>query len=196
MFTGIVETVGEVVAAQPLGEGRRVRIAAPWSGNLAIGESVAVDGCCLTVIGRAASTFDVEAVRETLKRTIVGGYAAGRRVNLERAARLGDRLGGHLVQGHVDRVGTVRSMERREENRYITIDLPDLEDLRLIAPRGSIAVNGISLTVLDVGQRGFSVSIIPHTLEATALRTAAVGDGVNVEYDLIARYIHRIMELG
>ncbi|MFN2419931.1 MAG: riboflavin synthase [Gemmatimonadota bacterium] len=195
MFTGIIEVVGEVVAVAPLGEGRRVRIAAPWSRDLNLGESVAVDGCCLTAVEAGPTTFEVEAVRETMRRTIIGDYAPGRRVNLERAARLGDRLGGHLVHGHIDRVGTLRAMERQGENRYITIDLPASEDLGLIAPRGSIAVNGISLTVLDVSERAFSVSIIPHTWEATALRGAAAGDRVNVEYDMIARYIQRIMEL-
>ena len=195
MFTGIIEAVGEVVAVEPLGEGRRVHIAAPWTRELVVGDSVAVDGCCLTVVQRGPSTFEVEAVRETLRRTIVGDYEPGRSVNLERAARLGDRLGGHLVQGHVDQVGTLRAMERQGENRYITIDLRAPEELSLVAPRGSIAVNGISLTVLDVSERAFSVSIIPHTWEATALRAATPGDSVNVEYDVIARYIHRIMEL-
>jgi riboflavin synthase len=195
VFTGIIEIVGEVVAVEPLGEGRRLSVAAPWAQELDVGESVSVDGCCLTVVDRGPTTFTVEAVRETLRRTIVGGYERGRSVNLERAARLGDRLGGHLVQGHVDQVGTLSSMERKGENRYITIDLPAPEELRLVASRGSIAVNGISLTVLDVSERAFSVSIIPHTWEATALRGSAAGDRVNVEYDMIARYIQRIMEL-
>jgi riboflavin synthase len=195
VFTGIIETVGKVETVEPFGEGRSLRVSVPWSRDLAVGESVAIDGCCLTVVEKHLTTFTVEAVRETVARTIVDSYVPGRLVNLERAARLGDRLGGHWVQGHVDTVATLRAMERRRENRYITIDLQDPEDLRFVAPRGSIAVNGIGLTVLDVSERGFSVSIIPHTWEATALRHATPGDRFNVEYDVIARYMHRLMEL-
>src|SRR5687767_8111214 len=170
MFTGIIDAIGEVRGVEPLGEGRRLRLAAPWAGELAIGESVAVDGCCLTVVERDGGVFAVEAVRETLERTIVGGYAPGRRVNLERALAVGERLGGHFVQGHVDRTGTVGALERQEGNRYITVELPAVEDLRLIAPQGSVALNGVSLTVVDVGPSSFRVAIIPHTWEATSLR--------------------------
>jgi riboflavin synthase len=193
MFTGIIDTIGEVTAVEPLGEGRRLRIAAPWAGELAIGESVAVDGCCLTVVERGADAFAVEAVRESLARTVIGAYEPDRRVHLERALALGDRLGGHLVQGHVDRVGTVQAMERQGENRYITIALPEAEDLRLVAPQGSIAVQGVSLTVLGVTGGGFRVSIVPHTWEATNFPELRPGDGVNVEFDLIARYLARLV---
>jgi riboflavin synthase len=192
MFTGIIDTIGEVLAAAPLDQGRRFTIAAPWAGDLAIGESVAVDGCCLTVVERGGTAFAVEAVRETLARTTAGDWAPGRRVHLERALMLGDRLGGHLVQGHVDRVGTVQAMERRGENRYITVALPEPDDLRLVAPQGSIAVQGVSLTVLGVAEGSFRVSIVPHTWEATTFRDLVPGDGVNVEFDLIARYLARL----
>jgi riboflavin synthase len=193
VFTGIIDTIGEVAAVAPLGEGRRLTIAAPWAGELAIGESVAVDGCCLTVVEADAAGFTVEAVRETLARTVIGSYAPGRRVHLERALALGDRLGGHLLQGHVDRVGTVQAMERQGENRYISIALPEPDDLRLVAPQGSIAVQGVSLTVLGVADWGFRVSIVPHTWEATTFPELRPGDGVHVEYDLIARYLARLV---
>jgi riboflavin synthase len=192
MFTGIIEDIGEVVAVEPLGEGRRLVIGAPWAGDLRAGESVAVDGCCLTVVDHDAATFAVEAVRESLARTVIGAYAPGTRVHLERALALGDRLGGHLLQGHVDTVGIVQAMERQGENRYISITLPEPESLRLVAPQGSIAVQGVSLTVLGVTDGGFRVSIVPHTWEATTFRTLAPGAGVNVEFDLIARYLARL----
>ncbi len=197
MFTGIIDTLGEVLAVEPLGEGRRLVIGAPWSGDLAVGESVAVDGCCLTVVERDPSSFAVEAVRESVRRTVLGSYEPGRGVHLERALALGDRLGGHLLQGHVDRVGIVQAMERQGENRYITVSLEGPDDLRLVAPQGSIAVQGVSLTVLDLaGRQGFRVSIVPHTWEATTFRTLAPGDGVNVEFDLIARYLARLAAPG
>ena len=193
MFTGIIDTIGEVSGVEPLGEGRRLAIAAPWAGELAMGESVAVDGCCLTVVEQVPDAFAVEAVRESLTRTVIGSYAPGRRVHLERALALGDRLGGHLLLGHVDRVGSVQAMERQGENRYITIALPEPEDLRLVAPQGSIAVQGVSLTVLGVTDGGFRVSIVPHTWEATTFPELRPGDGVNVEFDLIARYLARLI---
>lgn len=193
MFTGIVETVGEVRSVEPLGEGRRLSIAAPWADALAIGESVAVDGCCLTVVAAGAGVFDVEAVRETVRRTVVADYEAGRPVNLERALAVGDRLGGHFVQGHVDAVATVGSIERAGENRYIELSLP-AEGRALAAPRGSIAVDGISLTILDATPEGVRLSIVPHTWEVTTLSRLAPQDRVNVEYDIIARYMKRIME--
>ncbi len=192
MFTGIIECVGEVLAVESLGEGRRLILVAPWAEELATGESVAVDGCCLTVVESGPGSFAVEAVRESVARTVIGSYTPGRGVHLERALVLGDRLGGHLLQGHVDTVGIVQAMERQGENRYISITLPEPESLRLVAPQGSIAVQGVSLTVLGVTDGGFRVSIVPHTWEATTFRTLAPGDGVNVEFDLIARYLARL----
>ena len=194
MFTGLVETVGEIRQVVPLGEGRRLSVATPWAGELAIGDSIAVDGCCLTVVERGPTTFVVEAVRETLARTVTGDYAPGRAVNLERALAVGDRLGGHFVQGHVDQVATVRSIERAGENRYIALELPP-DGRELAAPRGSIAVDGVSLTILAATPDGVRLSIIPHTWDRTTLGRRAAGDRVNVEYDLIARYLKGIMEL-
>ena len=135
MFTGLVEAVGTLRGVEPLGEGRRLSIAAPFAGELQIGESVAVDGVCLTVVERGEGAFAVEAVRETLARTTLGRLEAGRRVNLERALAIGGRLGGHFVQGHVDHVATVQAIERQGENRYIHLSLPET-GRPLVAERG------------------------------------------------------------
>lgn len=192
MFTGIIDTIGVVRAVQPLDAGRRLEIAAPWAGELAEGESIAVDGVCLTVVAAGLETFAVEAVRETIARTTVGSWSPERRVHLERALALGDRVGGHFVQGHVDCVGTIASMERRGENRYLSVSLPTGRELA--APRGSIALNGVSLTILDLVPAGVSVSIVPHTWAATAFPDLTPGDEVNVEFDVIARYLKRLTE--
>ena len=192
MFTGIIDTLGTVAASEPLGEGRRLTLSAPWAGSLALGESVAVDGVCLTVVEAGADSFAVEAVRETVALTTIGSWAPGRRVHLERALAIGDRLGGHFVQGHVDCVGTVQTLERQGENRYIAVTLPSGRELA--APRGSIAMNGVSLTIFRVAPDGVELSIVPHTWRATAFPDLAPGDGVNIEYDLIARYVKHVME--
>ena len=137
MFTGIIDTIGTVAGVEPLGEGRRLVLSAPWAGSLAIGESVATDGVCLTVVEADADSFAVEAVRETVALTTIGSWASGRRVHLERALAVGDRLGGHLVQGHVDCVGTVQALERQGENRYIAVTLPTGRELAAhYAPSG------------------------------------------------------------
>lgn len=193
MFTGLVETIGNVRAVEPLGDGVRLSIAARFSAELEIGESVAVDGVCLTVVERSLDAFAVEAVRETVARTTVGLLEGGRPVNLERALAVGDRLGGHFVQGHVDHVATVQAIERQGENRYIQLSLPEA-GRPLVAERGSIAVNGVSLTVLALTPEGVRLSIVPHTWEATAFPELETGDPVNVEYDLIARYLQRMIE--
>ena len=192
MFTGIIDTIGTVAGAEPLGEGRRLTLRAPWAGSLAIGESVAVDGVCLTVVEARGESFAVEAVRETVALTTIGAWTPGRRVHLERALAVGDRLGGHLLQGHVDCVGTVQAMERQGENRYIALTLPTGRELA--APRGSIAVNGVSLTVFRLAPDGVELSIVPHTWRATAFPDLVTGDGVNIEYDVIARYVKHLME--
>jgi riboflavin synthase len=193
MFTGLVEAIGTVRGTEPLGEGTRLSIAASFAAELEIGESVAVDGVCLTVVERGEGAFAVEAVRETLARTTVGRLEAGRRVNLERSLAVGDRLGGHFVQGHVDGVATVQAIERQGENRYIDLSLP-AAGRPLVAERGSIAVNGVSLTVLALTPDGVRLSIVPHTWAATAFPELETGDPVNVEYDLIARYLQRLIE--
>lgn len=192
MFTGIVEAVGLVERVEPLEEGRRITLAVPWAETLEVGDSIAIDGCCLTAVEVDSTSCTVEAVRETLARTITGEYRPGTRVNLERALTLAERLDGHLVQGHVDAVGTVEGLDRRGENRYIDVSLPG--DRSLVAERGSVAVNGVSLTVLSLTEDGFRVSIVPHTWSVTAYPDLAVGSPVNVEFDLVARYLARIVE--
>ena len=192
MFTGIIDTIGTIRAADPLGEGWRLSLAAPWAADLSTGESVAADGVCLTVVASGPDAFSVEAVRETVALTTIGSWRPGRRVHLERALAVGDRLGGHFVQGHVDCVGTVRAMERQGENRYLSLSLPSGRELA--APRGSIAVNGVSLTILDLDTAGVRLSIVPHTWAATAFPDLNPGNEVNVEYDVIARYLKRLAD--
>ncbi|CAN5329789.1 riboflavin synthase [soil metagenome] len=193
MFTGIIHAIGAVRSVEPLEEGLRLALAAPWAADLEVGDSVAVDGACLTVVAADRDAFVVEAVRETVARTIVGTYVPGLPVHLERPLAAGDPLGGHFVQGHVDARATVQSIERQGENRYIVLEIPT-SGRPLVAPQGSIAVNGVSLTVLAVTEEGVRLSIIPHTWRATTFANLAPGDGVNVEYDLIARYVARLME--
>lgn len=192
MFTGIVEAVGIVARVEPLDKGRRMTIAVPWTEDLEVGDSLSIDGCCLTVVELDSTSCTVEAVRETLTRTIAGEYQPGTRVNLERALTLAERLDGHLVQGHVDTVGTVAGLDRRGENRYIDVSLSG--DRSLVAERGSVTVNGVSLTVLALTDDGFRVSIVPHTWSVTTYPDLAVDSPVNVEFDLVARYLARIVE--
>ncbi len=194
MFTGIIEEVGSIGAATPLDGGIEFRIHARATlDGLRLGESVAIDGACHTVTAIAPDAFTVQSVATTLARTALGAYGPGRRVNLERALALGDRLGGHLVQGHVDGVGEILSVEPHGEHVLIEFTLPaSVEDVSI--PLGSITLNGVSLTIhsLDVPGRA-TVSIIPHTWDVTALRDLAVGSPVNLEGDLIGKYVRRLV---
>ncbi len=194
MFTGIVGVVGSVAEATPGGAGLRVRVA---SGDLdlsdvVLGDSIAVNGVCLTVVGLDAGTFEADVSRETLACT--AGFAVGDRVNLEKALRLADRLGGHFVTGHVDGVGRVSRFEPVGDNRLLAVSAPpDLA--KYLARKGSVAVNGVSLTINEVSGSEFTVNLIPHTLSATNLGAARTGDGVNLEVDMLARYVERLHEL-
>ncbi len=196
MFTGIVEGTGTVaaLAAAADGSGARLEVEAPWlAGELRLGESVAVNGCCVTVAEPAAAGFAADLVAETLRRTALGGLAAGARVNLERPLALGGRLGGHLVQGHVD--GVAKVLERApvgERAMRFASSLPaDLE--RYVVEKGSIAVDGVSLTVAGVGPGWFSVALVPHTLEVTTLGDRRPGDPVQLEVDVVAKYVERLV---
>lgn len=194
MFTGIIEEVGCVERVEPLGNGIEISIAASTVlGGTRTGDSVAVDGVCQTVTGLTPSSFTVQAVATTLGRTTFGGLVPGRRVNLERALAAGQRLGGHLVQGHVDAVGEVCSVEAAQELTRIEFTLPP-EVGEVTVLHGSITVNGISLTVnaLPAPNR-CQVSIIPHTWQHTALPDLGVGDRVNLEGDLIGRYVRHLL---
>jgi riboflavin synthase len=194
VFTGIVEEVGRVLEVSPLGNGRAIRIAASEIlPGLRLGDSIAVDGVCLTVTALRDDGFEMESVATTLERTTVGDFAPGRRVNLERALSLGARLGGHLVQGHVDGVGEVVAVRPLEELVLIDFTLP-AEVAPATVLHGSIALNGISLTVNDLPSDGVAqVSIIPFTLEHTAIGDLRAGDRVNLEGDLIGKYVRRLL---
>ncbi len=195
MFTGIVETIGviERVTGGP-GGGKRWTVRHELDpASLSLGDSIAHDGVCLTIVHVDGVRYAVDVGPETLARTTVGALNSGARVNLERAMAIGDRIGGHLVQGHVDAVGTVRAVVDRENARDIEIGTPEAL-APLIAPRGSIAVDGISLTVTGVGDDWFTVSIIPHTWKVTTLGARKAGSQVNLEADMIARYVARILE--
>ncbi len=239
MFTGIVEGTGTVVTpVRPRADGgaARLEVDAPWlAGELAVGDSVAVDGCCLTVVASGSTRFAADVVAETLRRTALGRLTAGARVNLERPLALGGRLGGHLVQGHVDGVGRVldprpaapggsgrggpgdppegsgeprrgapvnREVPRSvaalaappvdQAGREVRVELPE-ELARYVVEKGSIAVDGVSLTVAGVGRGWFAVALVPHTLATTTLGDRAPGDPVHLEVDVVAKYVERLV---
>ncbi len=189
MFTGIVRERGRVASMEEGTEGLRLEIDAPeTSAALAVGDSVSVSGACLTATAVSNGTFSVTAVPETLSRTSLGRLAAGDEVNLETAARVGDPLGGHFVQGHVDGLGRVESVAN---DGRVWIEAPP-EILRYCVEKGSIAVDGVSLTISGLHDRAFEVALIPHTLEATTLGTLQPGDEVNLEVDVLAKYVERL----
>jgi riboflavin synthase len=192
MFTGLVREVGTVVSVDG-GETVRLRLEAPATAHASVvGDSVSVNGVCLTVVAVEDGRLAFDAVPETLTRTSLGSLAGGSRVNLEPALRAGDALGGHYVQGHVDGVGTVRSAEPEGDGRRIWFDAPP-ELLRYIVEKGSIAVQGTSLTVADLDDHGFAVALIPHTLAATTLGSIVPDDRVNIEVDVLAKYVERLL---
>lgn len=193
MFTGLVEALGRVERVVEEGSGRRLTLV--WPGlteRLAHGESVAVNGCCLTVVAAEGERFDVQAGPETLLRTNLGGKAAGDPVNLERSVRVGDRLGGHIVQGHVDTTARLHERRREGEWEFLAFEV-DPAWTPLLVPKGSIAVDGVSLTLVGVEPAGFSVMLIPHTLAVTTMGTLRPGDRVNVETDMIAKHVARLL---
>ncbi len=198
MFTGLVEALGRVERVVVENAGRRLTIAWPdlnaRQDPLALGESVAVNGCCLTVvtIELAGDVFAVQAGPETLLRTNLGAKSVGDVVNLERALRVGDRLGGHFVQGHVDTTAALVSRRPEGEWEFLAFAL-DPEWPPLMVPKGSIAVDGVSLTLVDVSTSGFSVMLIPHTLAATTLGTLKTGDRVNIEADMLAKHVRKLI---
>jgi riboflavin synthase len=191
MFTGIVSAVGCVLEASPSPGGVRLRIEAAGLAleDVAIGDSIAVNGACLTVVSLDDRTFEVDLSRETL--ACIAALEAGAHVNLEKALRLSDRLGGHLVSGHVDGVGTVLGTAPAGDNRVLEIEIPE-PLARYVARKGSVAVNGVSLTVNEVSGSTFAVNLIPHTLASTNLAALEPGARVNIEIDLVARYVERL----
>lgn len=193
MFTGIVEVLGHV--DQILDENSGKRLVLIWPGMnsaLSIGESVAVNGCCLTAVAGGREKFEVQAGPETLLRTNLGGQQAGNRVNLERSLRVGDRLGGHFVQGHIDTTANLLERRREGEWDFLAFTL-NPSWTRLLVPKGSIAVDGVSLTLVDVWSDGFSVMLIPHTLSVTTLGLLRPGDQVNIETDILAKHVAKLL---
>ena len=191
MFTGLVQCLATVREVQAAGPGRRLVIHAPAIGpRAAIGDSIAINGCCLTVVANAHECLSFDAGPETLARTNLGQLAAGSRVNLEPSLRVGDPLGGHYVTGHVEAVGTLTA--RRDEADWSTFWISFPAQLaRYMVAKGSIAVDGVSLTLVDVEQDRFSVALIPHTLSATTLGSIRVGDPMNLETDILAKYAQK-----
>ena len=197
MFTGIVETVGTIAEMELRGEARRLRID-PGTLDLSdvvCGDSIAVSGPCLTVVDVADSSFDVDVSLETLARTTLGQRQQGDGVNLEKALRLNDRLGGHLVSGHIDGIGKVSRRQTLDDYIRFVTQVPTAL-ARYLAFKGSVCVDGVSLTINDSGDDWFEVLTIPHTLERTTLDTLGEGDSVNIEIDVIARYIERLLEMS
>jgi riboflavin synthase len=194
MFTGIVEEIGAITTLDKTLAGTRVTIlASTVMGDLKIGDSVSVNGTCLTVVSRSERDFSVEVSPETLSVTTLGSMAVGTPVNLERAMKLNERIGGHLVAGHVDGVGVIRS-RRQEGNMIIFVIEAAPAILRYCVGKGSITVDGISLTINEVGDHSFSIAIIPHTAKVTTLGLKQVNDPVNLESDLIGKYVERLLQ--
>ncbi|MFE9663439.1 riboflavin synthase [Streptomyces sp. NPDC005955] len=193
MFTGIVEELGEITAVQDLGDASRFRLrGAVVTQDAGHGDSIAVNGVCLTVVELAGDEFTADVMAETLKRSSLGALAVGSRVNLERPTAVGARLGGHIVQGHVDGTGTVLAREPSEHWEVVRISLPR-ELARYVVEKGSITVDGVSLTVVEAGDEHFTVSLIPTTLDLTTLGIKRPGDPVNLEVDVIAKYVERLL---
>jgi riboflavin synthase len=192
MFTGLVESTARVRRVEPDGGGTRLEVETPLAAELAQGDSIAVNGVCLTAVDPDAERFHADVMAETLRRSSLGPLAAGDTVNVELPLRAGDRLGGHVVQGHVDGTGTVSDARQEGFARLVRIDCePDL--LRYVVEKGSIAVDGVSLTVAAVDEGSFTVSLIPETLERTTLGQAAPGRVVNLEVDVLAKYVEKLV---
>ena len=192
MFSGIIEAVGEVVALHPKGGDAELTLKSPFRG-LTVGESIAVNGACMTVTTHRGATFRVVVSAESLRRTTLGTLRAGSRVNLERSLRMSDRLSGHFVFGHVDGVGALAAIAPEGGSALYRFTLP-ASLARFLVEKGSIAVDGVSLTVFACNRRSFSVAVIPHTAAATTLGTLRPGAAVNLETDMLARYVDRAVE--
>ena len=192
MFTGLIANLGEVEAVEATGDGARLRVRTPLASELAAGDSVAVNGVCLTATTVEGEGFAADVVSETLRRSSLGALAAGAPVNLELPLRAADRLGGHVVQGHVDGVGEVVDVVDEGFSRVVTVAVPDgLE--RYVVEKGSIAIDGISLTVAALQDGRLSIAVIPETLERTTLGAAQPGRPVNLEVDVLAKYVERLV---
>jgi len=192
VFTGLIEDLGSVSALELDGAGARVRIATRLAGELGEGDSIAVNGVCLTATQVRDDDFTAEVMSETLRRSSLGALAPGSSVNLELPLRAGDRLGGHVVQGHVDGTGTVTAIVPDGIARVLELEV-ERSLARYLVEKGSVALDGVSLTVSAIGEQGFAVSLIPETLQRTGLGEVAVGDAVNVEVDVLAKHVERLL---
>lgn len=194
MFTGIVESLGTVADLEDRTDAIRLRIDAPAvMDDVRPGDSIAVNGVCLTVVDPTPAGFSADVMQETMRRSSLATLASGARVNLERAVRASDRLGGHIVQGHVDCTGIIAAIDPREEWTVVRVDVQE-SMTRYMVEKGSICVDGVSLTIVSVDGAGFTVSLIPTTLAETTLGTRSVGDRVNIEVDVLAKYVERLLE--
>jgi riboflavin synthase len=197
MFTGIVQGIGKIASIEQRGGDKRLAIDAASIGidDVAVGDSICVSGVCLTAVGLDGALFAVDVSLETLACTTLGALQAGDRVNLEKSLRLADRLGGHLVSGHVDGVGRVAAIEPDARSQRWTFELP-VALSRYVAAKGSVCVDGVSLTVNEVAGNRFGINLIPHTMQVTTFRDKRVGDAVNIEVDMVARYVERLSTTG
>jgi riboflavin synthase len=195
MFTGLVESTARVRAVEPDGEGVRLEVETPLAAELSHGDSIAVNGVCLTAVDPGGGRFRADVMAETLRRSSLAPLGAGDEVNVELALRAGDRLGGHMVQGHVDGTGTVEEVRDEGFARVVRIAAGP-EIVRYVVEKGSIAVDGVSLTVASVDDSGFAVSLIPETLDRTTLGRAAPGRVVNLEVDVLAKYVEKLVNRG
>jgi riboflavin synthase len=192
MFTGLVQDIGSIESVEGGADGARLRIATPLGAEIGLGDSIAVNGVCLTATEADASGFATEAMNQTLEVTVIGALEPGARVNLELATRADERLGGHIVQGHADGSGRVLEVTEDGFARRVRVEISS-ELLRYVVDKGSIALNGVSLTVATLGDTWVEVSLIPETLERTNLGDAAPGDPLNVEVDVLAKYVERLL---
>jgi riboflavin synthase len=196
MFTGIIEELGRIVAWTPTADAARITVNAPLAvSDAKHGDSISVSGVCLTVVDQGEDWFSADVMAETIAMSTLSGLEPGTLVNLERAAKVGDRIGGHIVQGHIDGTSRILSLEDGSAWRVVRLSL-DPEHAPLVTRKGSIAIDGISLTVSSIGADWFEVSLIPETLEATTLGAKVVGDAVNIETDVLARQVQRLIQFG
>lgn len=196
MFTGLVEELGSVLAVENGAQSAKIKVrATKVVSDVKLGDSIAVNGVCLTVIAFGADWFTADVMPETMRRTVLGSLKHGEPVNLERTLRVGDRLGGHIVSGHVDGVGVIRRKERADNAIVVTISAAAAV-MRYIVEKGSITIDGISLTVVGLGADWFSVSLIPHTAAETTLGCKGIGANVNLEGDIIGKYVERLLTAG
>jgi len=195
MFTGLIEEIGTVKEISKKGDNLRLVIGAnKIMDDISMGSSIAIDGTCLSVVKYTSNTFEVDISEETVKKTTIGGFKPGRKVNLERAIKISDRLGGHFVTGHIDGIGEIVKFDRTVDGAYLGIKASE-DTIRYMIYKGSVAIDGISLTVANVDSNSIAIALIPHTIEMTNLKEKSIGEKVNIECDIIGKYIERFVNL-